>query len=131
MEWFLERTVKTGAADDVTTVIGAAQREEDVLRAVAKLSADDPTATYRARPDRRSTQEIYMASMSEDSWNTAVSTGLSSQRVRGKQLQNFGADPNLEGHQILMDPLEATAIQINQISRRTVMRNYYIRKISK
>lgn len=121
--WFLTKTVKGRNGEEFKKTIASSKREADILRVKKQLEAEEPDAVFRARADRRNNQQRF-SQMSEDGWNYNVSSGMSAQRIRGQRLIDASVDLHKVGNTNILDPLEATAMQIAQLSQRVMMRDY-------
>lgn len=95
---------------------------QDIMKA-DNLTEEEFAQQYGSRKDRRienPTNSIF----EEGSWNIASNAGLTSQRVRGKRLEEAGADLHKSGMGHLIDPLEAVTQQLHSLSVRTSLRTY-------
>lgn len=121
--WFLTKVVRGSDGKEFRKTIASSKSESDILHTQKQLEATDPDGVYGVKRDRRSNQQRY-AQMSENGWDIAVSSGMSNQKVRGQRLVDASSDLHKAGSSNLIDPLEAIAMQISQLSQRSVLRNY-------
>lgn len=103
--------------------VSTARTADEARRAERQLQASArPGEEFKARLDRSNYEG---QEMNENSWNIAVSSGMSNQKIRGKRLTDAGSDLWKAGHTNLVDPLEAIARQIGSLSERVMMRDYF------
>lgn len=129
--FFVRKRVKGEGGEEYVRTIAAARNRaeaEAYLKGLAEsegLSVEELQATYFYDRDRRlQAASATNALFDEGSWKLATNSGLTSQKVRGKRLEDAGADLHKMGHAHLKDPLEAVANQIYHLSQRVSARTY-------
>lgn len=120
-KWFIEMTVRDPKGRPMTKVVASARNTDDRNRALEQLRQAHPGATFDARPDRRRADER-ANSFDEGSFQMASAGGFTSQRIRGERLVDAGVDLWNAGNTNLVDPLEAVASQIQQMTTKVAMR---------
>lgn len=121
--FFVYRTITKADGTTFEKVVASARNRQDADREVERLRQLHPNEEIGHRPDRRADSER-ATSFDEMGWSLGVNTGLSSQRVRGERLGDASSNLHNSGMSNLVDPLEAVANQIQQLSSRVAMRNY-------
>ncbi len=118
--YFIERKITKPDGTEDWVAVASARDTKDSQFLISRLNQTDPDVVYRSRKDRRFGQN--MRELDETVWNTYMSAGLTSQRLRGKGLIDAGADLHKIGRTNLKDPLEAVNQQINRLSSKMALR---------
>ncbi len=126
---FVYKKVRDSEGNIHNRVFAAAKTRKEVdeilegVRRSEKLNKEELAEKYGHRPDRRISSPDNSL-FDEGAWNVSANSGLSSQRLRGKRLEEAGADLQGLGKAHLKDPLEAVATQVQHLSQRLAMRDY-------
>jgi len=127
--YFIYKKVKLGDGSTVSKVVASARDRAEIDRFKRQImeseKLDEATYadTYDFRRDRRDAQQRQRI-FDEGAWSVASNGGLTSQRIRGKMLMDAGADLHKSGFAHLMDPMQAVAEQVRQLSQRVAVRDY-------
>lgn len=127
--YFIFKKVKLGNGQTVNKVIAAARDRGEIDRfkrqimESERIDEDTYNRDYDFRRDRRDARQRQRI-FDEGAWSVSSNGGLTSQRVRGEVIKDAGADLHLTGYAHLMDPMEAVAQQVRQLSQRVSMRDY-------
>ena len=123
--FFVDKLITTKNGDKVTKTVATARTTKEAARLTEKLNSSAKKGeTFEARPDKFQTPNPEYPDMTESSWNIAVSSSMSAQRVRGERLLDAEVDLHKAGHTNLVDPLEAVSYQVSALSQRVKMRDY-------
>jgi hypothetical protein len=126
---FLEMKYRDVNGNEGVKVVGSARttKEMDELKASIRknenLTEEQFNEIYNSRPDKK-IETPGNQLFEEGQWGIATNSGLTAQRLRGERLADVRATNTnmMQGH--LMDPLEAVARQVQQVSQRVAMRQY-------
>lgn len=118
--YFIYREITKSNGTKGRKVVGTANTKKEAQEASARIAAQDPDAVVDFKKDRRFGEE--RNKIGEDNWSMVVSSGMSSQRVRGQRLEDLSSNLEKSAHSNLKDPLEAMRAQIAQVSNNAPMR---------
>lgn len=127
--YFLEKvvTLADGTTKKVVFATAKTQKEvralkEQVMRAEG-LTNKEYDEIYTFRKDK--SFDFQNKFFDEGSWDVATVGNMTSQRLRGKRLEQAGSDLHKSGMSNLKDPLEAVANQIHTLSQRVYLRDFF------
>lgn len=121
--FFVYKTLKKADGTEFQKVVASAKTKSEADNMVRMIRQSDPEAQVDYRPDRRAEADR-SSSFDEMGWQVGVTSGISSQKVRGERLLDASGGLNKAGMSNLVDPLEAVSNQISQLANRVSMRNY-------
>lgn len=112
--------------EDVVKTIASARTRDSAERYVAKLKEqhDGENISFEYVTDARLLRSNTSEAVTEEGYHVAVASGLSAQKVRGKRLTDVESDLWKGEYSNLVDPMDAVAAQIQQLSARTSMRDW-------
>lgn len=116
---FITKEFKRKDGTTYTKAVATAANHNDAKRLKERLEKADVEGKYEARPDyKRGTQAF-----DDAEWSSAVSGGRSAQRIRGKRLQEWQTQTDLN-HSNIDSPEEALIASIRSLASRTAFRDW-------
>lgn len=116
---FITKEFKRKDGTTYTKAVATAANHGDAKRLKERLEKADVEGKYEARPDyKRGTQAF-----DDAEWSSAVSGGRSAQRIRGKRLQEWQTQTDLN-HSNIDSPEEALIASIRSLASRTAFRDW-------
>lgn len=116
---FITKEFRKKGGEVYTKAIATAGNHGDAKRLIERLKAADKDGKYEARADyKRGTQQF-----DDADWSSAVAGGRSAQRIRGKRLQEWQTQTDLN-HTHIDSPEEALISSIRSLASRTAFRDW-------
>lgn len=118
--YFITKEIKGKNGEVFTKAIATSGDRVSAERELARLRATDEKGVYTFRPDIKKDPQSYQ----DMEWSNIVSSGRTSQRVRGQRLANVGqTNPDLN-HLHIDTPEESLMKSIRSTSQRVAYRDY-------
>ena len=119
--FFITKTLTGADGKTYTKTIATSGTEGDARKLVESQQRLDPDGVYEYRPDRNAGEA---GGLADSGWSTAVTSGMTTQRVRGERLLDAASELHKADKANILDPLESVARVISSLSERISVSDY-------